>query len=46
MCGLIVSYLRPPCGLSQTNLNATNNGFPLYKNEVPRAIEFAVKYGS
>jgi len=33
-----------PCGLSQTNLNTTTNGFPLYKNEVPRVIEFAVKY--
>ena len=33
-----------PCGLSQTNLNATTSGYPLYKNEVPRVIEFAVKY--
>ncbi len=33
-----------PCGLSQTNLNATTSGYPLYQNEVPRVIEFAVKY--
>ena len=33
-----------PCGLSATNLNTTTNGFPLYKNEVPRVVEFAVKY--
>jgi hypothetical protein len=31
-------------GLSQTNLNTITSGFPLYKNEVPRVIEFAVKY--
>jgi hypothetical protein len=33
-----------PCGLSQTNLNTTTTGAPLYKNEVPRVIEFAVKF--
>jgi len=33
-----------PCGLSQTNLNATTTGAPLYKNNVPRVIEFALKY--
>jgi len=33
-----------PCGLSQTNINAITTGSPLYKNEVPRVIEFAVKY--
>ena len=30
--------------LSQTNLNTLTSGSPLYKNEVPRVIEFAVKY--
>jgi hypothetical protein len=33
-----------PCGLSQTNLNTVANGSPLYKNSVPRVIEFAVKF--
>lgn len=33
-----------PCGLSQTNLNTITNGFPLYKNNVPRVFEFALKY--
>jgi len=33
-----------PCGLSQTNVNTTTNGVPLYKNNVPRVIEFAVKF--
>ena len=33
-----------PCGLSPTNLNTTTTGSPLYKNQVPRVIEFAVKY--
>jgi hypothetical protein len=33
-----------PCGLSQTNLQTTTTGSPLYKNEVPRVIEFAVKF--
>jgi len=33
-----------PCGLSQTNLNTVTNGTPLYKNNVPRVIEFALKY--
>jgi hypothetical protein len=33
-----------PCGLSPTNLNANTNGKPLYKNNVPRVIEFALKY--
>jgi len=33
-----------PCGLSQTNLNTTTSGSPLYKNNVPRVIEFAVKF--
>jgi len=29
---------------SPTNLNPVTSGSPLYKNEVPRVIEFAVKY--
>lgn len=33
-----------PCGLSQTNINAITTGSPLYKNNVPRVIEFAFKY--
>jgi hypothetical protein len=33
-----------PCGLSQTNLNTTTSGFPLYKNSGIRVIEFAVKF--
>jgi hypothetical protein len=33
-----------PCGLSQTNLNPVTNGHPLYKNQVPRVLEFALKY--
>jgi hypothetical protein len=33
-----------PCGLSSTNVNATTTGSPLYKNEVPRVIEFALKF--
>jgi hypothetical protein len=33
-----------PCGVSQTNLNALTSGTPLYKNNVPRVIEFAVKF--
>jgi hypothetical protein len=33
-----------PCGLSATNLNTVTTGSPLYKNQVPRVIEFAVKY--
>jgi hypothetical protein len=33
-----------PCGLSPTNINATTTGSPLYKNEVPRVIEFALKF--
>jgi hypothetical protein len=33
-----------PCGLSLTNLNTTTTGFPLYKNNVPRVLEFALKY--
>jgi Carboxypeptidase regulatory-like domain len=33
-----------PCGVSQTNLNALTTGTPLYKNNVPRVIEFAVKF--
>jgi Carboxypeptidase regulatory-like domain len=33
-----------PCGVSATNLNALTNGTPLYKNNVPRVIEFALKY--
>jgi hypothetical protein len=33
-----------PCGLSRTNLNANTTGSPLYKNNVPRVIEFALKY--
>jgi len=31
-------------GLSQTNLSTLTTGSPFYKNEVPRVIEFAVKY--
>jgi hypothetical protein len=30
--------------LSQTNLNSATTGSPKFKNEVPRVIEFAVKY--
>ncbi len=30
--------------LSQTNLNSSTTGSPKFKNEVPRVIEFAVKY--
>ena len=33
-----------PCGLSYTNLNTTTTGVPLYKNNVPRVIEFTLKY--
>ena len=33
-----------PCGLSQTNVNAITSGTPLFKNSVPRVIEFAIKY--
>jgi hypothetical protein len=33
-----------PCGLSLTNANAVTDGKPLYKNNVPRVIEFAMKY--
>jgi hypothetical protein len=33
-----------PCGLSPTNLNTNTTGKPLYKNNVPRVIEFALKY--
>jgi len=33
-----------PCGLSATNLNTLTTGTPVYKNNVPRVIEFAVKY--
>jgi len=33
-----------PCGLSPTNLNTTLTGSPLYKNEVPRVLEFALKF--
>ena len=33
-----------PCGVSQTNLNTTTTGFPLYKNSTPRVIEFTLKF--
>jgi hypothetical protein len=33
-----------PCGLSQTNTNTTTTGSPLYKNNTPRVIEFALKF--
>ncbi|MEI9975464.1 MAG: hypothetical protein WDO73_27390 [Ignavibacteriota bacterium] len=33
-----------PCGLSMTNLNTNTTGKPLYKNNVPRVIEFALKF--
>lgn len=33
-----------PCGVSPTNLNTTTTGTPLYKNNVPRVIEFALKF--
>jgi hypothetical protein len=33
-----------PCGVSQTNLNATTTGVPLYKNNTPRVIEFTLKF--
>jgi hypothetical protein len=33
-----------PCGVSQTNLNTVTTGTPLYKNNTPRVIEFALKF--
>ena len=36
--------MAPWCGVSPTNLNTTTSGYPLYKNNVPRVIEFALKY--
>ena len=33
-----------PCGVSRTNLNTVTTGVPLNKNQVPRVIEFALKY--
>jgi len=39
-----LNFSGPNSTLSQTNLNALTTGTPLYKNEVPRVIEFAVKY--
>jgi hypothetical protein len=39
-----LNFAGPNSSLSQTNLNALTDGKPLYKNEVPRVIEFAVKY--
>jgi hypothetical protein len=33
-----------PCGVSPTNLNTVTTGVPLNKNQVPRVIEFALKY--
>jgi hypothetical protein len=33
-----------PCGLLTSNGNAVTDGKPLYKNNVPRVIEFALKY--
>jgi len=30
--------------LAETNQNGLTTGSPFYKNEVPRVIEFAVKY--
>jgi hypothetical protein len=33
-----------PCGVSPTNINAITTGSPLYKNNVPRVIEFALKF--
>ncbi|HEX3747246.1 MAG TPA: TonB-dependent receptor [Bryobacteraceae bacterium] len=33
-----------PCGLSFSNLNTTTTGAPLFKNNVPRVIEFALKF--
>ena len=33
-----------PCGVSPTNLNTTTTGSPLYKNNVPRVIEFTLKF--
>src|ERR1035438_3540310 len=41
---LNLNFSGPGGSLSQTNLNATTNGKALYKDEVPRVIEFAVKY--
>jgi len=33
-----------PCGLSQTNINTTTTGSPLFKNNGIRVIEFALKF--
>jgi len=41
---LSLNFSGPNGTLSQTNLNASTNGKALYKDEVPRVIEFAVKY--
>jgi hypothetical protein len=39
-----LNFSGPNGSLSQTNLNGTTNGKALYDDEVPRVIEFAVKY--
>ncbi|HXM42622.1 MAG TPA: carboxypeptidase-like regulatory domain-containing protein [Bryobacteraceae bacterium] len=39
-----LNFSNSSSGLSQTNTSALTTGSPLYKNEVPRVIEFAVKY--
>jgi len=39
-----LNFTTPAGALSPTNLNTVTSGSPLYKNEVPRVIEFAAKY--
>jgi hypothetical protein len=41
---LNLNFAGPNNTASPTNLNSVTSGSPLYKNEVPRVIEFAVKY--
>jgi len=41
---LNLNFSGPNNTLSQTNLQSLTSGSPFYKNEVPRVIEFAVKY--
>ncbi|MGA2580038.1 MAG: TonB-dependent receptor [Bryobacteraceae bacterium] len=39
-----LNFAGPNNTVSQTNVNALTTGKPLFDNEVPRVIEFAVKY--
>jgi hypothetical protein len=39
-----LNFSGPNSTLAPANLNSVTTGSPLYKNEVPRVIEFAVKY--